>query len=638
MKSRRDVTFRTSILLSLLAITACQSEKPESPVSAQPAPVTEACGWANARCGHVVRPLDPGGRVQGDISIGFALFPRHDQTHPAAGVIVATMGGPGFPAAGSRDAYLTLFAPLLGDRDLLLIENRGPADCPGLQAIPSPTPEAVGACGRSLGPAADFYGSPLAADDMAAVLDALGIAKIDLYGAGDGAFIAQVFAQRHPERLRSVALDGAFATRGESGFFPNTPAAIRSNINRVCERSPGCRDLGGTALARLDRLLTRLRAGPIAGTAPGGDGRLVAVTMSPSAIGAILYDAAYNPVNLRELDAAARAALDRSDWLPLLRLAAETGALADSRDAAGRCMDYPQIYDMTAPPAERRAQRDASLAQQNRDNPGIYAPLTIAEWRGLPLDEGKLDLCLDWPVAAAPYQPGRPVPQAGVFSTAPTLVLSGEFDSVTPPEDAALITTALPNARRLILANSLHIDALDDQADCAAPIVRRFVATLDPGDVSCADRIAPIGVAPVFVRRAEQASPARAIDGNQGGARYLALATAAVATAADVVDRKWRIAGGLGAGLRGGRFAIEQSGVKTRFTLQAVRWAEDLAVSGRIDWNHHTGDIHGVLAISEPKAGNGDLIVRWNTKIAGSRASIDGRIGGRSIRAWAPAP
>ena len=37
-----------------------------------------------------------------------------------------------------------------------------------------------------------------AADDMAAVLHALGLAKVDLYGDSYGSFFAQAFAARFP--------------------------------------------------------------------------------------------------------------------------------------------------------------------------------------------------------------------------------------------------------------------------------------------------------------------------------------------------------------------------------------------------------------------------------------------------------
>jgi len=229
------------------------------------------------------------------------------------------------------------------------------------------------------------------------------------------------------------------------------------------------------------------------------------------------------------------------------------------------------------------------------------------------------------------------VPQAGVFADVPTLVLSGELDTTTPSADAVLAITAFPNARHLVLANSFHVDALDDIANCAAPIVRRFIATLNPGDVACIDRIPAIRPAREFVRRTEETTSAVAAEGNAGTERHLAIAAAGVQTAADTLNRTWRNSGGVGLGLRGGQFEISRAGDVVRCVLRQVRWVEDLAVSGQLDWNQRTGDIHGDLSLAGPKSG-GSIAIRWNALGSGQSASADGTIDRRAIHARTPAP
>ncbi|HEX4506968.1 MAG TPA: alpha/beta hydrolase [Alphaproteobacteria bacterium] len=634
----------------LLVLSVLPSITQAAPAEASPRGVfDETCAVAGARCGHLIRPLDPTGGVPGAIRIGFVLYPHRDVSKPPAGTIVAMEGGPGYPTSGTGEAYLELFAPLLADHDLLLVDNRGtglsqPIDCHALQTMPVPTVSAVGACGRSLGDAADFYGSPLVADDLAAVLDALGIGAVDLYGDSYGTFTAQIFAFRHPDRVKRLVLDGAFPTYGESGFFPNTPTAIRRNLDRICARSAVCRALPGTPLERAERLVARLRRAPLHGAAPNSLGGRVAATVDPAAIGTILYDATYDPVNLREFDPAVRAMLDHDDPLPLLRLAAETGSHSDSRDPSGSaavesyglfaavsCMDYPQLYDMTAAPARRRDQLEQAVAAKRRDEPDLYAPLTIDEWRGLPLDYSILDLCLDWPVHAPPYVPGAPVAKPHDTAAVPTLILSGEYDTTTPPEDAAMAAGAFPGARRVLLANSFHVDALGDEDECAAPIVRRFVASGDPGDMACIDRIPVVRPAADFARRIDDVMPAT---GERR--RDLAAAAAAAATVADALARTWRVSGDTGLGLRGGTFAIERSGDRTRAKLDHVRWAEDLAVSGSAAWDRRSGRVDARLTLSG--ASDGTIVVNWNERDAEPRATVVGTVGGHPLSARIPAP
>ncbi len=50
-----------------------------------------------------------------------------------------------------------------------------------------------------------------AADDLAAALDAEGVAKATVYGASYGTFLAQIFAVRHPERVNALVLDSPHA-------------------------------------------------------------------------------------------------------------------------------------------------------------------------------------------------------------------------------------------------------------------------------------------------------------------------------------------------------------------------------------------------------------------------------------------
>ena len=171
----------------------------------------QRCRAAPAWCGTLLRALDPAEARAGSIAIHFEYYP-HVAPGKSLGLLVATEGGPGFPATDSRDEYLALFRPLLGQRDLVIMDNRGTGqsaaiDCPALQTAAIITVENIGACGRLLGPKAALYTTAFAADDLAAILDALAAGPIDLYGDSYGTYFAQVFTLRHPTRVRSIVLD-----------------------------------------------------------------------------------------------------------------------------------------------------------------------------------------------------------------------------------------------------------------------------------------------------------------------------------------------------------------------------------------------------------------------------------------------
>ena len=93
-------------------------------------------------------------------------------------------------------------------------------------------------CGRQLGATAEDYGTADAADDLADVLDALGIDKIDLYGDSYGTFFGQVFAVRHGDRLRTLVLDSAYPVDGPDPWYRDTNPALRSSTLPAASR-PG---------------------------------------------------------------------------------------------------------------------------------------------------------------------------------------------------------------------------------------------------------------------------------------------------------------------------------------------------------------------------------------------------------------
>ena len=235
-----------------------------APAAARATDLPPKCrGDAAARCGSVRVPLhrsDPGGE---QIRVRYRVIPRRDRSRPAGTPIVATEGGPGYSTIESGAGYRFMLRPLLRTRDLILMDNRGTGgsgaiDCPRLQAGKGDYTREVGRCAERLGPAADAYGTGAAADDLAAVLDALGVPVVSLYGDSYGTYFAQAFAVRHPDRVDAVVLDAAFAVDGFDPWGRTTTDAIRAAWSTVCARSRTCP--AADPVAELGALAERSRA------------------------------------------------------------------------------------------------------------------------------------------------------------------------------------------------------------------------------------------------------------------------------------------------------------------------------------------------------------------------------------------
>ncbi|HET6937500.1 MAG TPA: alpha/beta fold hydrolase, partial [Nocardioides sp.] len=242
-----------------LAATALVAAVPVLPAGAQPGHLDKHEGaraglhschvLPHARCGSIERPWEPGNPAAGTVTIGFVLIRARDHTKPVLGTVVPHEGGPGYSTTGTASSYAEMYGPLLERRNLLLVDQRGtglsePIDCRLLQNSDVPYADAAAACAAQLGDRADDYTTALSADDLAAVVDALGVGPVDLYGDSYGTFFAQVYAGRHPDQVRSVVLDSAYPTYGEDGWYPTQGPAMRSSFALVCRRSAACRDAG----------------------------------------------------------------------------------------------------------------------------------------------------------------------------------------------------------------------------------------------------------------------------------------------------------------------------------------------------------------------------------------------------------
>ncbi len=597
-----------------------------------------------ALCGHVDRPWEPGRPEQGTVRVGFAFVPPRDRSRPATGTLVPHEGGPGYSTTGTGASYAAMYGPMLRHRNLLLVDQRGtgrstPINCPDLQNLTIAYSVAARRCGRSLGPRSDDYTSARSADDLAAVVQALGLGPIDLYGDSYGTFFAQVFAGRHGGLLRSVVLDSAYPTHGETAWYPTQGPAMRTSFEKVCRRSAACRSGGPGFDTAIQRVLHRVRQHPWHGISHDGDGRRMRVTVNGPNLTTVAFGATYGPYTYREMTAALRSAL-RGYRAPLLRLVAQAtgggtdagpiGAYSEGADAAVICHDYPQLYDMTASPQVRRRQYDAALTRRSRDLPGTYGPFTVREYARS--DWQELDWCSRWPSAPVDNPARPPRPRHG-YPRVPTLVLSGELDSITTPAEGALVAGQFPRSRQIRVANSFHVTADGDTDDCAVRILRRFVRTPSHWPRhACAAKVAPVRAMGIFPRHLGDVAPAQ----GHGSLTARRVAPTAAATVADLVDQWWNNFSGHSVGLRGGTWSY--TGDRTTvFHLHGVRLTSDLAVSGTARWQRYANRMSVDLRVSV--AGQrGRLHGAWATRTRGADAVLRGSFGGHAVTAVFGAP
>ena len=346
-------------------------------------------------------------------------------------------------------------------RDLVLVDMRGtglsePYDCPELQRGVGPEGLTLSECARRLGERYISYRTQAGVDDLDDVRRALGLRRISLYGDSYGTYFAQSYAFRHPDTLRALVLDSAYPARGESPWYGSLIRTGNRSLALACRRSPDC---SGDATARLARLVRYLRR-----TRRGVGPLLVA-----------FEGATYGtPGSYLRIDHAGHELLrgNARPWNRLTEPPRKPGfrhlrEYTRAGELVVGCNDYPMIWDKGASEPERRAQLERAIDRHAGDF-GPFTPREIA----LSSDFGYLE-CLTWPKPNDLYEP--PIPAGAKPTTAPVLVVSGEMDNLTTPQEGAWVADEFPNSRHFIARNAGHVDSLYHRDGDAAREIRRFL-------------------------------------------------------------------------------------------------------------------------------------------------------------------
>jgi pimeloyl-ACP methyl ester carboxylesterase len=601
-------------------------------------------------CGSIRVPVDrarPAGR---SLRIGFSVFPHTDPTSRAEDALLVSDGGPGYADTAGRGFRLFQFEPLTDQRDLLLIDNRGtgtssPIECPQLQAGAHALGRdafvaAVGACGTQLGDDADRYGSGDVALDIEDVRRALGYPQLTYYAQSYGTVDIQAYAVRFPHRLRAIVADAGLPVNDPAhvwGWGLDGGTSLVRAITLTCRRAPACADAQPQAARALADLARRLRRHPIDGTALDAVGRTRRVHLDEPAL---IQLAESHILNLGELPAADRA-LAVGDAALLLRLAAEAvvdpasegnpAEYSSGDNAAASCNDQDFVWDRGDRVPVRQAKYRRALAALPA---AAFAPFSKQAWIAFWIP----DACLYWP---APDRFTPAVPPGATVTGVPTLILSGDLDTIVPTENTRALLATFPRAQFLDAAGAAHPAA--GWSDCALARTRQFI--LDPGPVSnsCTAPAYVAPAVPVFPAIGVKATAATPLPGDRSLPLDRKVATVATRAVLDAWLRSFRIPGavGSGVGLRGGTFDFDYDSFADHAVIQLhqARFTGDVAATGGTTWGYDGNQVHFEVAVTGPRGAAGTLIGDGQFGFGGPFAdfTVTGSIGGRPVDVTVPA-
>jgi pimeloyl-ACP methyl ester carboxylesterase len=451
---QRSVLVGVAIVTATLA--ACSGDATPGEDGAAEVRLHPCVAWAVreiAWCGTVPVPENRATRTGRTIGIHVMVL-RARSAPVTLDPIVFLPGGPGQGAASMAGYVTGALGSLRDGHDVVLADQRGtgrshPLDCDLYEdagrAQPFVDPmfplAAVRRCAERVVADADptQYTTSSSADDLDDVRSALGAKRLDLYGASYGTRLALEYMRRHPTHVRSATLLSVIPPESP---IPLAAASAGEHALELaisdCAAEPRCHAGAPDPRADIAHLLGTVRTSPPQ-VRIWNSRRLSyeTVVLTPRGVAERIWGAAYAPGALVDaLPSIHRAAL--GDYGDLARR-----MVRESRQRRWGKSEGLMLSLLCAEDAPRLARVDTSAGS---------APL------GRPIASELLQACEAWPhheVEASFYQPVR--------SDAPTLIISGARDPITPPELADSARRTLSHAVAYLDPQGGH-GSLDDRA------------------------------------------------------------------------------------------------------------------------------------------------------------------------------
>ena len=387
-------------------------------------------------------------------------------------------------AGGPGQAVTMLARSLAGssrrrERDILLVDQRGTGRSNGLFCGPELTapasefmvsfdPARAHKCAQELSSRADLrqYLTSSAMDDLDEVRAALGYERLNLHGDSYGTRAALVYLRQHGDRVRSVTLQGALAMSPPwlAGMARSAEDALEGVIGD-CSRDKACAEAFPALRMDYKRAVTAIEAGrrEYSVRDPRG-GSTVTVTLTARDFAESLRGMLYAPAAARQVPLFLHQAARTGDYRPfaefqLQRNIGSASGFAEGMYFAVTCTeDVPRTDPATAYAAGR----------------GTF----LADHRA----RAHIESCRDWPRGVLPTDFGQEV-----ASDVPVLVITGEYDPVTPPSHARSAASRLKRSRVVIVPHGGHSAAGLTNTACIQQLMAEFLETADPNglDTGC---------------------------------------------------------------------------------------------------------------------------------------------------------
>ena len=428
------------------------------------------------KCGFVTVPENRqnpnGAKVQLAVAIFKSPHAQHDPTP-----VVRLEGGPGGPSLDNWAHYFTSsnLADFVFNSDLIMFDQRGTGySTPSLKCSETLklqydtlnvhlnatdserlALQAIQTCHDRLlksGVDLNAFNVQENAADVHDLIQALGYKQANLYGVSYGTRLALTTMRLYPSVIRSVVLDSVYPPQSNRTDLPTSAQRVFNTLFQGCAATTQC----ATQYPNLDRvfyqLVTDLNANPVHFQTTSIDtGKSYNVTMAGDDFVFVLFSALYASSIIPALPKMIYQ-VRANDYSLLSQIYGEVefdGNFSDGMFYSDECNE------------------DWSFLTQNSINSslqGVTAQIQPALKGSL---QQEYDACHVWNVQKAPAIQKQPV-----VSNIPTLVLSDEYDPITPPANGRLAAQTLKNSYYFLFPGLGH--GAEYTTSCVNSIISAF--------------------------------------------------------------------------------------------------------------------------------------------------------------------
>lgn len=445
-KTCRFISFIIVALMAMLQVgNTTRATAPKPTLELKPCKVQGIDG--DAKCGMVEVFENRATKKSRKIKINVLVLPATGQPREPDALFYFA-GGPGSAATEDAPGIAHMLAGVRTHRDLVFVDQRGtgqsnplncelfnPADPQSYFGAFLPLDD-VRKCREQLEPNADLtlYTTDIAMDDLDDVRAALGYEQINLYGASYGTRAALVYLRRHPKHVRTAILHGVAPT---NQFMPRDfpPVAERAlqGVLSECEADEACRKAFPDVKTDAQRVLEQLLQSPAEAEVqlPQSKDRVTLRLNRNLAAEAIRY-MLYSPGGASRVPLFLHHAA-RGNYVPLAQAALHFRRNLVATGSNGMYLSVTCAEDLPWVNAEEAKQLGANtfLGSYRYDDQSAA--------------------CALWPRATIDSKYAEPV-----RSDKPVMIMTGEWDPVTPPSHGDDVAKSLPNSLHVVVPDGAH--------------------------------------------------------------------------------------------------------------------------------------------------------------------------------------